>query len=48
MSVTSSPVTPVIGNREPAAGGRAARRGLVRYGYWWWTLPALVLTGTVI
>ena len=48
MSVTSSPVTPTISKREPARRGRAARSGLVAYGYWWWVLPALVLTGTVI
>ena len=48
MSVTSSPVTPTISKREPARRGRAARSGLVAYGYWWWVLPALVLTGAVI
>jgi raffinose/stachyose/melibiose transport system permease protein len=48
MSMTSSPATQAVSRRETPARGRAARRGLVRYGYWWWTLPALVLTGTVI
>jgi len=48
MSVTSSPVTPTISKREPARRGRAARSGLVAYGYWWWVVPALVLTGAVI
>ncbi len=48
MSVTSSPATPTISKREINRPGRAARSGLVHYGYWWWTLPALVLTGTVI
>ncbi len=48
MSVTSSPATPTISKREINRPGRAARHGLVHYGYWWWTLPALVLTGTVI
>ncbi len=48
MSVTSSPATPTISKRESNRPSRAARSGLVHYGYWWWTLPALVLTGTVI
>jgi raffinose/stachyose/melibiose transport system permease protein len=48
MSVTSSPATPAIRKRENTRPGRAARSGLVGYGYWWWVLPALVLTGTVI
>lgn len=48
MSVTSSPARPAIGKRETATRGRAARAGLVHYGYWWWTLPALALTGAVI
>ncbi|MFY9927763.1 MAG: sugar ABC transporter permease [Streptosporangiaceae bacterium] len=46
--MTSSPAAPTISKREPATRGRAARRGLVHYGYWWWILPALVLSGTVI
>ena len=48
MSVTSSPAAPTFSKREPAKRGGAARRGLVHYGYWWWILPALVLSGTVI
>jgi raffinose/stachyose/melibiose transport system permease protein len=48
MSVTSSPAAPTYSKREPATRGRAARHGLVHYGYWWWILPALVLSGTVI
>jgi len=48
MSVTSSPATPAIRRREIPPRSRAARHGLVRYGYWWWTLPAVALTGTVI
>jgi raffinose/stachyose/melibiose transport system permease protein len=48
MSVTSSPARPAIGKRDAVTRGRTARAGLVHYGYWWWTLPALVLTGTVI
>ena len=48
MSVTSSPAAPTISKREGSPRGRAARSGLVHYGYWWWVLPALVLTGAVI
>jgi raffinose/stachyose/melibiose transport system permease protein len=48
MSVTSSPAAPTISKRETSPRRRAARSGLVRYGYWWWTLPAVALTGTVI
>jgi raffinose/stachyose/melibiose transport system permease protein len=48
MSVTRSPATQAISKRESARPGRAARSGLVGYGYWWWVLPALVLTGAVI
>jgi raffinose/stachyose/melibiose transport system permease protein len=48
MTVTSSPAPPTFSKRGPATRGRAARRGLVQYGYWWWVLPALVLTGAVI
>jgi raffinose/stachyose/melibiose transport system permease protein len=48
MSVTRSPARPAIGKREATPRRRAARSGLVHYGYWWWTLPALALTGTVI
>lgn len=48
MSMTRSPATPTLAQGENARPGRAARSGLVGYGYWWWTVPALVLTGTVI
>jgi raffinose/stachyose/melibiose transport system permease protein len=48
MSITRSPATPTLAQGENARPGRAARSGLVGYGYWWWTVPALVLTGTVI
>jgi raffinose/stachyose/melibiose transport system permease protein len=48
MSVTSSPAKPAISKRDDARPGRAARSGLVHYGYWWWVLPALVLTGAVV
>lgn len=48
MSVTSSPAAPTISKRETPPRRRTARQGLVRYGYWWWTLPAVALTGTVI
>ena len=48
MSMTRSPATPTLAEGENARPGRAARSGLVGYGYWWWTVPALVLTGTVI
>jgi raffinose/stachyose/melibiose transport system permease protein len=48
MSLTSSPAKPTISQHDTARPGRAARSGLVGYGYWWWVLPALVLTGTVI
>src|SRR5690348_9180278 len=48
MSLTSSPATRTISTHDTARPGRAARSGLVGYGYWWWVLPALVLTGTVI
>ncbi len=48
MSVTSSPAAPAISKRETPQRRRAARQGLVQYGYWWWTLPALALTGMVI
>src|ERR1700757_1897318 len=48
MSVTSSPAKPAISKRDNASPGRAARSSLVGYGYWWWVLPALVLTGAVI
>ena len=46
--MTRSPATPTLAEGENARPGRAARSGLVGYGYWWWTVPALVLTGTVI
>lgn len=46
--MTRSPATPTLAQGENARPGRAARSGLVGYGYWWWTVPALVLTGTVI
>lgn len=48
MSVTRTPASPAIAPRENARPGRAARSSLVGYGYWWWTVPAVVLTGTVI
>jgi raffinose/stachyose/melibiose transport system permease protein len=48
MSVMSSPAKPAISKRDNARPGRAARSSLVGYGYWWWVLPALVLTGAVI
>ena len=48
MSVTSSPVTPTVSKRDHNRPGRVARSGLVGYGYWWWVLPAMVLTGAVI
>jgi raffinose/stachyose/melibiose transport system permease protein len=48
MSITSSPAKPAISKRDNARPGRAARSSLVGYGYWWWVLPALVLTGAVI
>ena len=48
MSITSSPAKPAISKRDNPRPGRAARSGLVGYGYWWWILPALVLTGAVI
>ena len=48
MSVTRSPASPAIAPRDNARPGRAARSGLVGYGYWWWTVPAVVLTGAVI
>jgi raffinose/stachyose/melibiose transport system permease protein len=48
MSVTSSPAAPTISKRETPPRRGAARSGLVHYGYWWWTLPALALTGVVI
>ena len=48
MSVTSSPVTAAVSKRDDDRPRRAARSGLVGYGYWWWVLPAVVLTGTVI
>jgi len=48
MSTTRSPATPALVEGEIARPGRAARSGLVGYGYWWWTVPALVLTGAVI
>jgi raffinose/stachyose/melibiose transport system permease protein len=48
MSVTRSPVTPAVSPRDNARPSRAARSGLIGYGYWWWVLPAAVLTGTVI
>jgi raffinose/stachyose/melibiose transport system permease protein len=48
MSVTSSPAAPTISKRETSPRRGAARQGLVRYGYWWWALPAVALTGTVI
>jgi raffinose/stachyose/melibiose transport system permease protein len=38
---------PVVGGAVPAAGGgtsRPQRSGsLIRYGYWWWALPAVVM-----
>jgi raffinose/stachyose/melibiose transport system permease protein len=46
--MTRSPAKPTLAQRENARPGRAARSGLVGYGYWWWTVPALVLTGAVI
>ena len=48
MSLTSSPAKPAISKRDDARPRRAARSGLVGYGYWWWILPALVLTGAVV
>ena len=48
MSLTRSPASPAIAPRENARPGRAARSSLVGYGYWWWTVPAVVLTGAVI
>jgi raffinose/stachyose/melibiose transport system permease protein len=48
MSMTRSPATPALAQGENPKPGRAARSGLVGYGYWWWTVPALVLTGAVI
>ena len=48
MSVTSSPATPTVSKRDDARPGRAARSGLVGYGYWWWVIPAVVLVGAVI
>ncbi len=46
--MTRSPAPPAIAPRENARPGRAARSSLVGYGYWWWTVPAVVLTGAVI
>jgi len=48
MSLTSSPAKPTISKRDTARPGRDARSDLVGYGYWWWVLPALVLSGAVI
>ena len=48
MSITSSPAKPAISKRDDVRPPRAAHSGLVGYGYWWWVLPALVLTGAVI
>ena len=48
MSVMSSPAKPTISKRDDVRPPRAAHSGLVGYGYWWWVLPALVLTGAVI
>lgn len=48
MSVTSSPATPATQKRNDARPSQAARSGLIGYGYWWWVLPALVLSGAVI
>jgi len=48
MSVMSSPAKPTISKRDDVRPPRAAHSSLVGYGYWWWVLPALVLTGAVI
>jgi raffinose/stachyose/melibiose transport system permease protein len=43
--------TAVVGNAVATAGrprGPGPRSRLIRYGYWWWALPALLLTVTTI